>query len=146
MNAVPSIQRSWREDRLPTIVLVKQWRNFFEAGKAQNPPIAAATASAFFYLAWSVRSGAPLFRRSAPRSSMLYSTAAILTLGIVPFTVAVMKHTNEELLAKAKGDPQLSQHADFEVQSLISKWITLNGLRSLFPLAGGLAGLIAVLS
>lgn len=147
MNAAPSILGSLREDKIPPAVPIKQWRSIFETGKTQNPPVAAISAAAFLYLAWSVRPGAQLFRASSPRCHLLYSTAAVLTVSIVPFTIAVMSKTNNALLAKAAGErPGSSEATSSEVQTLIEKWITLNGIRSLLPLAGGLVGMLAIFS
>lgn len=112
----------------------------FENGKTQNPPIAAAVAASFFYLAWSVRSGGPLFKQTAYSRSGLFSAAAILTLGIVPYTMATMSTTNDALLEKAKSAPGIS---DTETSRLIERWTTLNALRGYLPLAGAAVGIVA---
>ncbi|CAL5870298.1 uncharacterized protein PFLUO_LOCUS4533 [Penicillium psychrofluorescens] len=146
MNAAPALLRARSEDHLPVTNMVKLWRNLFESGKSQNPPIAALTASAFFYLAWSTRSSSPFFRQVARNSTTLYSTAAILTLSIVPYTLATMSSTNNALLAKTKLDSEPTAQASVEIEELVSKWISLNGFRSLLPLAGGLLGIFAALA
>ncbi|KAJ5833269.1 hypothetical protein N7474_001580 [Penicillium riverlandense] len=143
MNAVPALVSSRQEDNAPPKLIVKQWRNVYEAGKAQNRPIAAITASAFFYLAWSVRSGAPLFRQAAYSQAGLYSAAAILTLGIVPYTIVAMSNTNNALLNMAKPKIELSDRNQAESVTLLDKWVNLNLFRSLLPLAGGLIGIAA---
>lgn len=112
----------------------------FENGKTQNPPIAAAVAASFFYLAWSVRSGAPLFRPTAYSRSGLFSAAAVLTIGIVPYTMLAMSSTNNALLEKASSTPEIS---DTETSRLIEKWTTLNTVRGYLPLAGAVIGLMA---
>lgn len=116
----------------------------YEAGKTQNPPIAAATASAFTYVAWSVRRNPTLFVSAAYGGFGMYTVAAVLTLSIVPYTIAAMKNTNNALLelADSKGDLLTSRA---EVERLLDRWITLNWIRSLLPLAGGLAGIAAAL-
>ncbi|GFF56829.1 hypothetical protein IFM58399_10408 [Aspergillus lentulus] len=38
MNAVPSLLRSQKETNLPLTATAKQWREMYEAGKAQNRP------------------------------------------------------------------------------------------------------------
>lgn len=77
--SIPALQRSALEDGVSALTLAKEWRQTFEAGKAQNPPVAAVVASAFAYLAWSARSGSA-FHKSFPRSATIwYSTAAVLT-------------------------------------------------------------------
>lgn len=112
----------------------------FENGKTQNPPIAVAVAASFFYLAWSVRSGAPLFKQTAYSRSGLFSAAAVLTLGIVPYTILTMKSTNDALLEKAKSAPEIS---DTETSRLIEKWTALNAIRGYLPLTAAAVGLVA---
>jgi hypothetical protein len=140
MNATPSLLRSRREDNVPPATLAKQWRNMFENGKTQNPPIAAAVAASFFYLAWSVRSGGPLFKQTAYSRSGLFSAAAVLTIGIVPYTMLAMTSTNNALLEKASSAPEIS---DTETSRLIEKWTALNTVRGYLPLAGAVVGLMA---
>lgn len=138
----PSLARSKSNDGVASITLAKQWRYVYEAGKAQNPPVAASTAAAFLYLAYSAR-------RTAPKSSvaLYYGTAAILTLGIVPFTLAVMAPTNNKLVQYSDkgGKEALAQAQNADIDGLISRWTTLNAVRSLLPLVGGLVGLLASL-
>ncbi|KAB8067973.1 DUF1772-domain-containing protein [Aspergillus leporis] len=143
MNCVPGLIASRREDLAPPLLVVKQWRKVFEAGKAQNPPIAALTGAAFLYLAWSVRVGAPLFQRAAYSRTGLYVAAATLTFSIVPYTFLTMSTTNNELLKMERLSTDLSSHDTKESAKLLDKWVTLNGIRSLLPLAGGLMGMVA---
>lgn len=146
MNAAPAMLRARREDHLPVTNMVKLWRNLYESGKSQNPPIAALTASAFFYLAWTTRSSSPLFRQVPRNSTALYGTAAILTLSIVPYTIVTMSSTNNALLAKTKLDSEPPAQASAEIEDIVNDWVTLNGLRSLLPLVGGLLGMFAALA
>ena len=78
----------------------------------------------------------------------LYGTAALLTIGIVPWTLLVMSETNRKLIAKAgeKGDLKGSGVGDEEVRGLLRKWTTLNGIRSVLPLLGSAVGMVAVLA
>ncbi|KAJ9483998.1 hypothetical protein VN97_g9389 [Penicillium thymicola] len=146
MNAAPALLRARSEDRLPIANVVKLWRNFYESGKSQNPPIAVLTASAFFYLAWSTRSGVSLLRQVARNTTTLYGTAAILILGIMPYTITAMSSTNNALLAKAELASEPTAQVSMEIEELVSKWISLNVFRSLLPLAGGLLGIFATLA
>ncbi|KIN09011.1 hypothetical protein OIDMADRAFT_141184 [Oidiodendron maius Zn] len=147
--SVPALIQSGSKDSVPSPVLAQQWKYNFEKGKSQNPPIAAASASAFSYLAWSVRSGSRL-RSIVPKNSIqLYTTAAILTLGIVPYTLLAMQSTNSKLIAKSeawKGVAISGTSEDAEFIELVEKWTFLNGVRSSLPLAGAIAGFIAVLA
>ncbi|KIW31000.1 uncharacterized protein PV07_02685 [Cladophialophora immunda] len=147
LMATPALRRSTAEDGVSASAVSRQWRYIYEAGKAQNPPIAVITAAAYLYLAWSARrvvaSLGPL--------SLYYGSAAVLTLGIVPFTLIAMSATNNKLIrhsdAASKGpSTPLQPPGDEEVEGLIAKWTTLNGIRSLLPLAGGVLGAVAMLA
>jgi hypothetical protein len=108
------------------------------SGKTQNPPIVAATAASFSYLAWTLRA-------LPGNKARLYGAVAVLTIGVVPWTILVMNSTNQKLIEKvesiveAKGDEK-------EVGDLLRKWGTLNGMRSLLPLMGSAVGLFAALA
>lgn len=109
----------------------------FSSGKAQNPPIAAAAAASFSYLAWTLR--------SVPgNKARLYGAAAVLTIGIVPWTLLAMNPTNQKLIAKADSTATVKDD-EKEVEELLKKWGTLNGIRSLLPLLGSAAAVVAVL-
>ncbi|KGO69875.1 Protein of unknown function DUF1772 [Penicillium italicum] len=146
MNAAPAILKSRRENEIPSVTLAKQWKKLYEAGKAQNPPIAAVTASAFFYLAWSVQSGRLIVRGALSSRPALYCFAGLLTLSIVPYTIIAMSKTNAALLTTATSDSKVADKASTDVDELVHKWISLNGFRSLLPLVGGLVGIFAALT
>jgi hypothetical protein len=141
--ATPALLRSHRDDQVPASTVAKQWRNFFETGKARNPPIAAATATAFLYLAWSIRSGKFVTEPAARNISALYGTATVLTLGIVPFTAVFMRATNNALVSKANMDAESANKSGDEIERLVNKWTTLNAIRSTLPLAGSILGITA---
>lgn len=143
---MPALIQCHKDDQLSTIKTVRLWKAMFDRGKSQNPPIAAATTSAFFYLAWSVRSGTSLYRLARPNASALYGLAAVLTIGIVPYTLVTMTPTNNALIAKAESKTaDASSHLDTEVEGLFRKWSSLNAGRSLFPLTAGLVGIFTAL-
>ncbi|RAH69911.1 DUF1772 domain-containing protein [Aspergillus aculeatinus CBS 121060] len=141
--AVPAVVETQKETPIPSSVVVKLWRGFYEKGKTQNPPIAAATATAFLYLAWSVRAGEPLFRSAAYNRAGLYTAAAVLTLGIVPYTILTMRPTNNALLALAQSPKDLTAADETRSQDLLKKWTSLNSLRGLLPLSGATLGMLA---
>ncbi|EER43249.1 conserved hypothetical protein [Histoplasma capsulatum H143] len=101
VNVAPSFLTSAQESNLSASTLAKLWRNVYHLGATQNPPIALCTAAAFFYLAWSDRSGTISLREAGQNTSTLYCAAGALTLSIVPFTILAMTKTNKELLEKA---------------------------------------------
>lgn len=78
----------------------------------------------------------------------LYSAAAILVPTIVPFTIGIMKPTNDKLHAKADkyrlGSSDVKE--DQEMEELFRKWKMMNTIRSLFPLTAAILGLWAVVS
>jgi len=82
------------------------------------------------------------------RTFYLYSAAAILVPVIIPFTIGIMKPTNDKLHAKADkyrlGASDVKE--DRELEDLLTKWTALNTVRSFFPLAAAVFGLWAVVS
>ncbi|KAK0638324.1 Anthrone oxygenase encC [Lasiodiplodia hormozganensis] len=121
--------------------LTRLWRYNYELGKAQNPPIAALTAASLSFLAWS--------SRAAPMPLYLYGAAAALTVGIVPYTIATMRITNNKLIKKSEEigrqglSAQVSVDEEMEVQELLKRWTWLNGIRSILPALGGIAAFLA---
>lgn len=112
----------------------------YENGKSKNPPVAAGVTAAFLYLAWSVRSASPLSRKTPLSRTGLFSAAAALTLGIVPFTFVAMSTTNDRLLERSES---LKVGSEEEMVGLIEYWTSLNQIRGLLPLLGGLCGIAA---
>jgi len=78
----------------------------------------------------------------------LYTAAAILVTAIVPFTIGVMKPTNDKLFRKADvySGSSVAGKEDPEMDQLLKKWATLNAIRSLFPGVASVLGLWAVIS
>ncbi|KAL5322615.1 hypothetical protein ACEPPN_010588 [Leptodophora sp. 'Broadleaf-Isolate-01'] len=127
--------------------LAQQWRHTYELGKSQNRPISAMIASSFAFLAFKARTA------GGPRSILaLYGLAALLTVGIAPFTVLVMRGTNERLISLSEGTGRgigkvgSEQEQEEEVRGLLERWGRLNGVRGLLPLFGGVVGVFAVLA
>jgi hypothetical protein len=149
LNAVPALSQSQKQDSVPAGYLARQWKYIFDTGKVQNPSVAAVASSSFAYLAWSVRKGTALSLLVPKNSVLIYSTAALLTIGMVPYTIIFMLPTNDRLTEKAK------QHVtskgavatdDKEVIELLKKWSFLSGIRGLLPLMGGVVSLAAILA
>lgn len=140
---VPALIKAMREDNMPLDVAVKSWRNIYTKGKSQSPPVAAVTSVAFLYCGWAVRAGTELAPLTPSNSSLMYCTAAVLTLGIVPYTIGLMSDTNNQLIDKANSNWVADEKSSTEVESLLSRWLKLNAGRGLLPLVGGLIGLVA---
>jgi len=133
------------------VTVAKEWRNLYHIGKTQNPPIAIVTSGVYLYLAWAVSlySGPELdAKQLSPHAAKLYAVAAVLTLGIIPWTLAVMRPTNNVLESHATRSETPAAVTDkqaIEIDAHLAKWKTLNFVRSLFPLAGSLVGIVATL-
>lgn len=89
-----------------------------------------------------------LFRNNSSTTFYLYSLAAILVPVIVPYTVGIMKPTNDQLHARADKYRLVAWDVkeDKELDDLLEKWTALNITRSLSPLAAAVVGLWAVIS
>ncbi|PYH87001.1 DUF1772-domain-containing protein [Aspergillus uvarum CBS 121591] len=135
-----------------TLTTLQIWKRIYTASSTQNPPVAAGTAAAFVYLAWTVARAVepPLLLQVLSSSSRIsgyagpgwwYAAAAVLTVGVVPYTAVVMRGTNWREREREKG-----AEAEAEAEStsgLLKRWAVLNAVRSLLPLVGGLCGFAA---
>lgn len=137
--AVPALTNARDEKSVPPGTVVKLWNKIYDAGKSQNPPVAATTAAAFLYLAWSVHPGSPTTYNLAG----LYTAAAVLTVSIVPYTILTMRPTNNALIKLAKSRGELTSTEVAQSNDLLGRWVVLNGIRSLLPLLGGVVATTA---
>jgi hypothetical protein len=85
-----------------------------------------------------------------PKNSVqIYSVAALLTIGMVPYTMFFMLPTNAKLTAKAEqaaGAKSSIAADDKEVGELLRNWAILSGIRGLLPLLGGVISMAAILA
>jgi Anthrone oxygenase len=149
LNSVPALSQSQKQDSVPAGYLTRQWLYIYDAGKIQNPSVAVIAGSSFSYLAWSVRSGTALSLLVPANSFRVYTTAALLTFGMIPFTAVFMLPTNNKLMAKAEQAAAAKGAVvenDKEVVELLEKWSVLSGIRGLLPLLGGVVSLAAILA
>ncbi|KAL4957066.1 hypothetical protein BDW69DRAFT_157112 [Aspergillus filifer] len=147
LSAIPALQKSLSSSPAPsTTTIAKQWQTMYNAGKAQNPPIALLTASAFAYLAWTAHSGtsAALDVLSPRNATWLYAAAAAATVGIVPWTLATMRGVNSALAGVAEGVGANGEKKGDEVYELLGRWRVLNGIRGVLPLVGAMLGFLAI--
>ena len=132
----------------PPDVAPRQWRFIYDIGVSSAPKIALTSASAFAYAAYSISRA----RTSSGRDLLsdpvyLLYGAAVSTIAIAPWTFATMLPTNAALDAKlAAADTGIPQKEDAELQGLLKKWATLNGVRAVFPLLGAVVGLLVITS
>ncbi|KAK7037677.1 hypothetical protein VNI00_010902 [Paramarasmius palmivorus] len=117
-----------------------QWDALYKRGAKTMPPLALIASSSYFFLSWNLRRNERLLQ--------LYGAAGLLTIGIVPWTLAMMMDTNKRLQAKAEPGEKVADIVavkDNETEELITKWSLLNAARGAFPLVGTVVGLIALL-
>ncbi|KAL4959514.1 DUF1772 domain-containing protein [Aspergillus stella-maris] len=147
LSAIPALQSSLSSSPAPSpATIARQWLAMYNTGKAQNPPIALLTASAFSYLAWTAHSGtsAAVDVLSPKNATWLYAAAAVVTVGIVPWTLAAMSSVNSTLAGVAEGVGANAEKRSDEVSELLSKWKVLNGVRGVFPFVGAVLGFLAI--
>ncbi|CAO2649665.1 Nn.00g070500.m01.CDS01 [Neocucurbitaria sp. VM-36] len=143
--SVPAVVRGREGGAITYASAVEVWKKMYEAGKAQNPPIALGCATSFAFLAWTSRS---LQGMSSGRNSKLFALAAFMTIGIVPYTIAVMKPTNDKLMqfATKTKKTELSATDQESIDAILQQWTFLNTLRSAFPLAGAAIASVAIMA
>ncbi|KAL2827373.1 hypothetical protein BDW59DRAFT_57000 [Aspergillus cavernicola] len=141
--SIPSLLNSHREYQAPIALILKQWRDMYNAGHRQNPPIAAISAAAFGYLAWAVPHSTAGEVLAPTNAAALYSTAAALTAAMVPWTFVAMMQTNRLLLDRAAATWVPTEKSSEDVEGLLGKWSVLNMVRGVFPLVGAVVGSFA---
>ncbi|KAH7153149.1 hypothetical protein EDB81DRAFT_790675 [Dactylonectria macrodidyma] len=110
------------------------WAEIFARGVALMPKVAVTTAGAFLYAAYDTR------RRGG--NWLGFVAGGVLTVSIVPYTLAFMVGTNDLLHGAARGVSALGEH---EVRKLVGRWGVLNLGRSLLPLAGAGVGFLTLI-
>ncbi|KAK8026163.1 N-acetyltransferase- GNAT family [Apiospora arundinis] len=123
---------------VPQDALIHQWHGIYKRGAALMPVLGASTALGYWLVAYRSMASASEWRG--------FAAAGVLTLAIVPFTLAVMMPTIRALEAEmAAGAGIVSTNAKDSsktrmsrgtVEALLGKWTRLNVVRSLIPLVG----------
>ncbi|KZN88749.1 Noranthrone monooxygenase [Penicillium chrysogenum] len=100
----------------------KQWATFYHKGHSLGPPFAILGAGGFVWLA--LKSGC-----------WLYWGAAILDIGIVPYTLAFMVQTNSSIFefANVKDSSEKPASEENQLAPLLNRWACLNTIQT--PLA-----------
>ncbi|OBT77753.1 hypothetical protein VF21_03831 [Pseudogymnoascus sp. 05NY08] len=117
LYAVPRILES------PTPILLKQFKHMYAAGHDSLPAGTVVAATSLLYLAYDSRAAGTTAWRG-------YVTAAVLAVGIVPYTLAVMMGTNNVLLGKAEEEDEKVEAQTALVKQLVDKWAVMNLGRS----------------
>ena len=133
----------------PSPLVARQWKKLYGRGARTAPSLALTSASMFGFLSYKFYG-----TLNHPKAE-LYGLSALLTVGIVPYTLIAMVPTNKKLTSRAETSEALSaeelfsQAGDSTAQStkeLLDLWATHNLARGLFPLAGSILGLWTTLT
>ncbi|MCJ1389956.1 hypothetical protein MMC18_002814 [Xylographa bjoerkii] len=132
----------------PSPLSAKQWRVLYRRGVVVAPPFAALTSAIFGYLSYTLK------QTSRPNAEF-YGLAAASVIGIVPYTLLVMKGTNDKLMARAveaeKLDvtdkvTQAGMPKGESTNELLDRWAFYNAIRGVFPLMATALGMWATLA
>jgi len=112
--------------------MMQTWKGIYNRGKVQGPSTALLTLLSYGTAAYLAR------QQGLPWAGFV--GAGLLTLGIMPFTIAFLAPTNSRLLAGAAGVGK----GDVSLQTAVGwlrYWGQVNLVRGLLPLAGATLGL-----
>ncbi|KAI1775763.1 hypothetical protein F4818DRAFT_387257 [Hypoxylon cercidicola] len=111
--------------------LLKGWHLQYSRGLAHIPTTAGIIGLNYIYLAYQHHALGLEWRG--------YATAAAMNLMMAPFTLTVIRPTNNKLLGAVLGTGKpLSESV---VRMLMEKWSKLSAIRVLMPLAGAILAL-----
>ena len=129
----------------PEPLVARQWKKVYDRGVSTSPPLALTSALMFSFVSYKWYG-----TLNQPKAE-LYGLSALLTIGIVPYTLLVMLPTNKKLMNRAEEAEALSAEQqligakdtskDPSTKELLDRWATHNLARGLFPLAGSVLGL-----
>jgi noranthrone monooxygenase len=102
----------------------------------QGPAISIATGLIYSYAAYSKSQNGEKWRG--------FAIAGATTISMIPYTWIVMQRTNNKLWAAVRGESKETV-SNAEAQGMLNTWSRLNMVRAMFPLAGGVLGLLSVL-
>ncbi|MCJ1309381.1 hypothetical protein MMC25_003040 [Agyrium rufum] len=127
-----------------TTFLTQQWYSAYKIGKTLMPKIVLVPTLIYAYLGYASHNAASQsLNPGATSHAVPYGAAALLTIGIVPWTIIAMKSTNSKLesrtLKKVEKGQFGGKEADHEdVVGLVRTWTTLNYGRASLPFVGTL--------
>ncbi|OAP58501.1 hypothetical protein AYL99_07591 [Fonsecaea erecta] len=118
--------------------LARQWQVAYNIGKKAGPFFALLASGNWLYTARKLPTEAKLQQR-------LLLAATVLSVSIMPFTLGIMKRTNDELHRRAdaatrgeeedsKADAQKGTVEKYETHDLLRWWAKLNFMRALLHL------------
>jgi noranthrone monooxygenase len=72
-----------------------------------------------------------------------FAVACVTTVAMIPYTWIFMRSINNKLWAAVRGEKETVNMP--EAKAMLNTWSRLNMIRALFPLAGGVLGLLSAL-
>ncbi|KAI0126940.1 hypothetical protein BJ170DRAFT_684512 [Xylariales sp. AK1849] len=129
--AIPAVLKAGA----PSDVMLRQWYIIFNNGKA-IPATAAVSAIGYGVVSYDQWT-------KGLQSWRGFALSGALAVAAIPFTMAFIMPTNNELMAAAHSAVKTMN--DERVKSLIMKWLKLNSVRGFLPLAGAVVGLWSLL-
>ena len=136
------------ETRTDAHQLFHQWTRVYHYGHQVLPGMAIGTF--LLYTLASVQNR----RAEKQKQWRLLTLAGLVTVSIIPFTLLIMKPTNDELfrLESITSTVQSGEVAGVEVmgikeaEQLVMRWAIMHAMRSTFPLVGAILGAFTTLS
>lgn len=114
--------------------LFNQWVRIYHYGHRSLPAMSIATCLLYGYAAFS--------KHAAGGPWHVFAVAGATTLSMLPFTWIFMLRTNNALF-RAQKESKAGRVANWdEALKLVTTWSWLHFVRSLFPLAGAVLGLL----
>ncbi|EOA85726.1 uncharacterized protein SETTUDRAFT_169632 [Exserohilum turcica Et28A] len=127
--------------------LFHQWTRVYHYGNQLIPGIAIGTFLLYTFACFQRRTA------ERPKSWRLLALAGLVTVSIIPFTLLIMKPTNDKLfhLESVTRTAKPAEHAGVkaielkEAEELVVWWASMHAVRSTFPLIGAIIGIVATL-
>lgn len=124
--------------------LFHQWTRVYHYGHQVLPGMAIGTFLLYTFACFRRR------RAENPKPWRLLALAGLVTVSIIPFTLLIMKPTNDELfrLESVTRMIQPGEHAGVnvmgikEAKELVVRWAFMHATRSTLPLIGAIIGVV----
>ncbi|KAI8623045.1 hypothetical protein F5Y19DRAFT_460081 [Xylariaceae sp. FL1651] len=117
--------------------ILSHWCKLYDRGSRLYPSISVTVCSLYLYAM--LRSNNISSRSSR---GFYFLVAAVTTLTMIPYTLLVMMPTNNMLFQARNFTFSGAETPWEEVRELVIHWQQLHFLRSLFPLAGSVIGML----
>lgn len=118
----------------------RQWQTIYNLGHRAGPITGIISSASFIYAALQIPP-------TAAANSWILFLAAVMALGVVPFTLLIMDYVNNELHRRADSRPEPTAASEFkrriintDTQGLIQSWAWLGLLRASFTLVSAVCG------